>query len=513
MATLPSSRRRFLRNSSLAFAAASLRPDCIFAQGSTATLKLGSGAQTVVIPINFIGLSYEAMQLEDPTFFSPKNTSLIAQFKSISPRGVLRLGGNTSEFGWWKATPSSQAPERTHRKADNGEPPPTTIFAITPEAIRNLDGFLRATGWTCIYGLNLGFGSAATDIPEAQSVSQTLGARLEYFQLGNEVDMFNRHLRDPKTWGVDAYLKEWVPLALAVQKAVPGAKFGMPDVASDVSWLPKIADRWQSLSERPNVIMLSHHYYWGGPPANPKVNIERLMQPAPAVAKKAALAREAATKTGVPFRMTEGNTVYQGGKPGLSDVYAAALWGADYLFELMSLGYSGVNLHGGSGHAQAVSVGGFLRGEQLMKDPNAPHPKPFYTPIANEGTLAGSGVNGKLNNKYLLEPVGYGMKFAARFAGAAMLPLDFNPGEVNATAYAARQTGDKVLIAILNKDASKDLSISVPSAEVIEMMSGRSLDQPETRISHGAHGVKVAKAGNGHTVVVPAHTAVMLQLR
>ncbi|HEX2917270.1 MAG TPA: hypothetical protein VHN81_02055, partial [Edaphobacter sp.] len=110
-------------------------------------------------------------------------------------------------------------------------------------------------------------------------------------------------------------------------------------------------------------------------------------------------------------------------------------------------------------------------------------------------------------------PVGYGMKFAARFAGAAMLPLDFNPGDVNATAYAARQTGGKVLIAILNKDASKDLKISVPSAEVIEVMSGRSLDQPETRISHGAHGVKVAKAGNGHTVVVPAHTAVMLQLR
>ena len=38
-----------------------------------------------------------------------------------------------------------------------------------------------------------------------------------------------------------------------------------------------------------------------------------------------------------------------------------------------------------------------------MKDPNIPHPKPFYTPIANEGTLAGSGVNGKLNSTYLLE--------------------------------------------------------------------------------------------------------------
>jgi hypothetical protein len=513
MSTLSLPRRRFLRHASLALAAVTLDPLSLFSQAPSATLKLDAGAPTIIVPPDFIGLSYEAMQLEDPAFFSPKNTSLIAQFKAISPRGVLRLGGNTSEFGWWKPTPSSQAPVRPHGKTDNGEPPPTTIFAITPQAIRNLDGFLKATGWTCIYGLNLGYGSAEADIPEARFVAQTLGPRLRYFQLGNEVDMFNRHLRDPKTWGVDQYLKEWVPLALAVQKAVPGAKFGMPDVASDVSWLPKIADRWPSLSEKPNVITLSHHYYWGGPPSSPNANIERLLKPSPAVAQKAALAREAATKMSVPFRMTEGNTVYQGGKSGLSDVYAAALWGADYLFELMSLGYSGVNLHGGSGHAQAVSVGGSLRGEQLMKDPNAPHPKPFYTPIANEGTLAGSGVDGKLNGKYVIEPVGYGMKFAARFAGTTMLPLEFHTGSVNATAYAARQKNGKVLIAVLNKDATQNLTLNTPRGEVIEVLHGSALDQPQTHITSGSKGIKSISEAGGQSIVIPAHTAIMLQLR
>jgi hypothetical protein len=325
--------------------------------------------------------------------------------------------------------------------------------------------------------------------------------------------MFNRHLRDPKTWGVDEYFKEWVPLALAVQKAVPGAKFGMPDVASDVSWLPKIADRWPSLAEQPNVITLSHHYYWGGPPNSPNANIERLLRPSPAVAQKAALAREAATRMKVPFRMTEGNTVYQGGKPGLSDVFAAALWGADYLFELMSLGYSGVNLHGGSGHAQAVSVGGLLRGEQLMKDPNAPHPKPFYTPIANEGTLAGSGVDGKLNSKYVIEPVGYGMKFASRFAGTTLLPIDFNPGSVNATAYAGRRADNKVIVAILNKDATQELTVTTPPGVILEVLSGPALDQPETHLTPGGKGIKTSRTAGGETIAIPGHTAVMLQLR
>jgi hypothetical protein len=510
--TYSNSRRTFLRTSSLALAATSILPHSLFAQ-SVATLKLGSGAPIAKIPADFIGLSYEAMQLEDPTFFSPANKGLITEFRHLSPRGVLRLGGNTSEFGWWKASPSDQPPSRTSGKVDNGEPPPTTIFAITPEAIRNLDGFLRATGWTCIYGLNLGFAVEAADLAEAQFVAKTLGSRLLYFQLGNEVDMFNRHLRDPKTWGVDQYLKEWIPLALAVQKAVPGAKFGMPDVASDVSWLPKIADLWPSLPEKPNVTMLSHHYYWGGPPASPNATIERLMKPAPAVASKAALTREAADKMHLPYRMTEGNTVYQGGKPGLSDVYASALWGADYLFELMSLGYAGVNLHGGSGHAQAVSVGGSLRGEQLMKDPNAPHPKPFYTPIANEGTLAGSGVDGKLNSKYVLEPVGYGMKFASRFAGATMLPISFNPGAVNAVAYAARRADNKVIIAILNKDAAQDLTLTTPAAEILETLTGIALDQTETHVTTGGKSIKTTKASNGQTITIPAHTGVMLQVR
>ena len=501
------SRRTFLRNSSLALAATSILPHSLLAQ-SPATLKLGTGAPIASIPADFIGLSYEAMQLEDPTFFSPANKGLIAEFRHLSPHGVLRLGGNTSEFGWWKTTPTQQPPVRTSGKVDNGEPPPTTIFAITPEAIRNLDGFLKATGWTCIYGLNLGFAVEAADVAEASFVAKTLGSRLLYFQLGNEVDMFNRHLRDPKTWGVDEYLKEWVPLALAVQKAVPDAKFGMPDVASNVSWLPQIADRWPSLPAKPNVTTLSHHYYWGGPPNSPNVNIERLLKPSNAVTQKATLAREAGKKMGLPYRMTEGNTVYQGGKPGLSEVYAAALWGADYLFELMSLGYCGVNLHGGSGHAQAVSVGGFLRGEQLMKDPNASHPKPFYTPIANEGTLTGSGVDGKLNNKYVLEPVGYGMKFASRFAGTTLLPIDFTPGTVNATAYAARQANGKTLVTILNKDATQALTLTIPAAQIIEVLSGPALDQPETHLSSTNPSVKLA----GTTITIPAHTAVMLQL-
>ncbi len=510
-------RRRFLKQIYFTVGAMNLSPRFLLGQRNSTEVMVTvkSGQPGVHVPSDFIGLSYENMQLEDPTFFSSANKGLISQFRSISPRGVSRLGGNTSEFGWWKATPDQHEPHRidTPWRAA-GEPTAATIFAITPEAVDNLNDFLVATGWTCIYGLNLGYGAAQTDTTEATYVANKLGSRLQYFQVGNEVDLFKGHLRDPETWNVKRYLEEWLTIARAVQKALPKAKFGFPDVAGDITWLPQLANMWASVTDKPNVVTMSHHYYWCGPPSNPQANIDNLLRTDEKVTSFAKTASAASKYMGpsVTWRMTEGNTVYGGGKSGVSDVFAAALWCADYLLHLMSLGYGGVNIHGGSGHAQAVSVGGVLHGEALMKDPTVPHPKPFYTPIANQGTLAGSGVDGKLNAEYILEPVGYGMQFVAPFAGATMLGLDFNPGTFNATAYAARKNG-KLMVIVLNKDASQPLSVLMPGYEIASRLEGPSLDSPKARIVLTNLGHTPSPKSPDQALVVPPHTAVLLTRR
>src|SRR5579864_6498177 len=100
-------------------------------------------------------------------------------------------------------------------------------------------------------------------------------------------------------------------------------------------------------------------------------------------------AAAAASKIRARVRMTEGNTCYRGGKPGVSDVFAAAMWAADYALHLAVNGYTGVNLHGGSGPSVANSVGGSLPGDELLRQQGetpekiATHPHPFYTPIAS----------------------------------------------------------------------------------------------------------------------------------
>jgi hypothetical protein len=62
--------------------------------------------------------------------------------------------------------------------------------AITPEAIHNLKGFLDATNWRLIYGLNFGCGSIARAKDEATTVADIMGDRLLAFQIGNESDQW-----------------------------------------------------------------------------------------------------------------------------------------------------------------------------------------------------------------------------------------------------------------------------------------------------------------------------------
>src|SRR6202795_544101 len=412
------------------------------------------------MPVDYVGLSYEVQQLSDPTFFSAQNSGLIREFKALSATGVLRLGGNTSEFAYWKPTLDSPEPEHPSVREVSGEPK-ARYYAVTPEAVRKVSEFLQATGWPCVYGIGMGTNTPARAAEEAAFVAETLGNRLQYFQIGNEADLFDRHLRDPKTWSAKMYLAEWLPLARAMAARVPAAKFGMPDVASKISWLTEIADQWPSIQAPPHVTTLTHHYYFGGPATNPEVNIPNLLKPATMqkVQNSANIASAAASKMGARVRMTEGNTCYRGGKPGVSDVFAAALWSADYSLLLASNGYSGVNLHGGTGKSVANSVGGFLPGDVLLKangetpEQIAAHPHPFYTPIATFGP------------DYMLEPVAYGLKFAGSFSGATLLKTKFSTKlqaeGVNATAYALKLPGGQTSVIILNKDAAADLDVEL----------------------------------------------------
>src|SRR5271154_749530 len=99
----PSMNRRNFLLGSAGFLATSVICRRSFGQGAPANpsvagkLSIAVDSTSRLVPGNFTGLSYELAQLADPAFFSGGNTELVALFRLLSPHGVLRVGGNSSE--------------------------------------------------------------------------------------------------------------------------------------------------------------------------------------------------------------------------------------------------------------------------------------------------------------------------------------------------------------------------------------------------------------------------------
>jgi hypothetical protein len=105
-------RREFVRTSMVLSGAAVLGASTFAQQQEAAvaaSLRLDPKQRGHRIPVDFTGLSYEKAQMSDPAYFSGANTALVGMMRRLGPKGVLRIGGNTSEYCFWTphATPGT----------------------------------------------------------------------------------------------------------------------------------------------------------------------------------------------------------------------------------------------------------------------------------------------------------------------------------------------------------------------------------------------------------------------
>jgi hypothetical protein len=131
----------------------------------------------------------------------------------------------------------------------------------------------------------------------------------------------------------------------------------------------------------------------------------------------------------------------------------------------------------------------------------ASHPHPFYTPVAT------------FRDQYTLEPVACGLIFAGALCGATLmranLTSQIQATGINATAYAAKLQSGEIAVAILNKDAERDLELTLDfgpgRSGAVEMatLHAPALDSREAHITreskraslkHGRHAVAVPHA-------------------
>ena len=463
-------RREFL-GALAASAAASCLPCSAQTTQAPASLTIGTAKPHSTIPDEFVGLSYESAQLANPEFFSAKNQALIQIFRDLTLRGNLRIGGGSSEY----TTYSDELPSN---------PPPFEVFGpdtsktvkegtITSSlALRNLREFLDATNWSCLYGLNLGQGTVENAVREATAAHKILGSRLLAFQIGNEPDSFRRRFR-PETYGPDDFLAEWNRFHTAILTAVPQAKFSGPDISNKLPYLTAFA---REAPKHPDVILLTSHYYAMGPASSPEATLQNLLSPDPKLTtlklRDLHVIAEAQQTAHLPYRMSEGNSCWDGGKPGVSDAFASALWCAGYMLQCAARGWTGVNLHGGGNG--------------------------YYTPIA-----------GAPSTGFTRRPEYFGMRFAQHFVGAQLVAATLDNAGPLIEAFVFERSGHLEL-ALINKTDSactcnlpSDIS-AIPSL----LLSAAAIDAKE-----GVQLSPVRSRRFGEVAIAAPYTATAFKLK
>ncbi len=255
------------------------------------------------------------------------NADLLGLFQRLGP-GVLRIGGASVDESVW--TP-------------NG--PGQTAGQIAPSDVDALAAFLRATGWSCIYGVNLGGSATGATTPalaaaEVAYVAQQLGAALVGVELGNECETYGSSFY-PGNWSVEIFEALWQQYRSAIVAVTPSAPLCGPAAGSNVdSWTLPFGE-YVTSSE---INLLTQHYTRG--PAS-TATVDDLVSPDTALSTELLMLHYGAQSIDVPFRIDACSSYDDGGAPDVSNTYASALWAIDTIFQTALGGASGLNFQCG----------------------------------------------------------------------------------------------------------------------------------------------------------------------
>lgn len=413
-------RREFVEMLALAGGAAAL-PKAAFARERAIALDYHATRTGPTIPRDYVGLSFERAQLSNPGYFSAENRAFVWLIRGLSPSGSIRLGGSSGEhtayIGDSTVPPAFEIHGPEHNKLNREG------LNVSIKALQNLRGFLDATGWTCLYGLNMAHATPEEAAREAADVQRILGPRLAAIQIGNEPDVFRNRYRPP-SWTAADYVAEWGRFHAAITAAAPGLKFAGPGISNKLDYLTAFA---AAAPRYPDVAMLTGHYYAMGPAGSPEATLDQLKLPEAKTAtfKQAGyqVVEEARRVSGLPYRMSEGNSCWDGGKVGVSDVHAASVWGANRMLDWARRGWIGVNWHGG-GYGN-------------------------YSPIV-----------GTPSKGYARRPLYYGTQFAQMLDGATFLEATTVPDPYLGY-YALRQNG-RDRVALINQ-GNAPVTVELPA--------------------------------------------------
>jgi hypothetical protein len=229
-------------------------------------------------------------------------------------------------------------------------------------------------------------------------------------------------LRSP-SYNIDNYYNDWDTYFSAVRAVVPQAGFAGPDVANNTDWIESFASHKNS-----KVKLIDGHYYITGPASSAAISYHNLLESNYFLGYYLQKINNAASGRDLPYRITECNSIYGGGKAGASDVFAASLWSLDFMWNVAANKGQGVNFHGG-----------MLNGTNLV-----------YSPITIK------------NGVVAVSPVYYGMlAFKYGNTGGKIIPASISQAGYNCSAYACVNSDNSYSITLINKETAKNFAFTL----------------------------------------------------
>lgn len=371
------------------------------------SLDIASSTIGTNVPANFVGLSYEKSDLINPTWpYFNENQAVFLQLIKNLKTGVLRLGGNSSDKIYWE---------------DSLRGTSTSITNVYRDDVTKLKLFMDQLGsdWKLIYGLNLANDTVHTS--EVNFVQTQFVTKVLSFEIGNEPDLYPQQGYRPTGYGIVHYKPEFEASYNILHTAVPTAPFSGPTVSSKTAWVQTFAS-----DEASRINFLTTHYYKMGSTGT----IAQLMQYDSTLVSRSGIIAAASASSGLPYRYAECNSVNNGGKDGVSNVFASALWGVDMMFYLARKGAMGVDFHGGR--------------------------RSYYSPIYYN-----------TNNTFSVKPLYYGLLMFGLADMKQSLNQLLDKNGLNITAYAFKNSAGKTCALVVNKDAANTALLTITNASTI----------------------------------------------
>ena len=383
---------------------------------SVVTISLDTANVGAAIPADYTGLSFEGSLLMPDKktslrVFRSDNKPLLQLFKTLNVKS-LRIGGNTSD---------------------------RDAVAMPSEAdIDSLFAFAKASNTKVIYCLRLFKSTPEEAAKTASYIMDRYADLMQCFAIGQEPSAYPK---PPKTGEAAAkvgmgegfennsyasYAANWKKFAAAVLAAAPNAKFCGPAVHNNGAWAKLFM---RDFAKTHPVVLIVEHLYPGGAGGkvlSPEVGISQMLSDKfiKACEKLHDSFVPETLANHLPYRIEETSNYYNGGAADVSNTYASALWGLDYMWWWATHDAAGLNFHTGDNVAAGPDL------------------------VPSKYTAYVSAPDG-----YYVRPLGYGIKAFALGSHGKLIPATVtNADNLNLNVYATQTENGDLTITIINKE-------------------------------------------------------------